>query len=49
MLLSQREDPVVLSTNNLRGIPRKSYGIDMATNALVERSACRCDRRTVCR
>ena len=25
----------VLSTNNLRGIPQKSYGIDMATNALV--------------
>ena len=25
----------VLSTNNLRGIPRKSYGIDMSTNQLV--------------
>lgn len=25
----------VLSTNNLRGIPRKSYGIDMATSKLV--------------
>jgi DNA-directed RNA polymerase subunit beta' len=25
----------VLSTNNLRGIPRKSYGLDMASNALV--------------
>lgn len=25
----------VLSTNNLRGIPRKSYGIDMATGNLV--------------
>ena len=25
----------VLSTNNLRGIPQKSYGIDMATNALI--------------
>ncbi len=25
----------VLSTNNLRGIPQKSYGIDMATNELV--------------
>ena len=25
----------VLSTNNLRGIPRKSYGIDMATSQLV--------------
>lgn len=25
----------VLSTNNLRGIPRKSYGIDMATGKLV--------------
>ncbi|HZJ34956.1 MAG TPA: DNA-directed RNA polymerase subunit beta', partial [Candidatus Angelobacter sp.] len=26
----------VLSTKNLRGIPRKSYGIDMATGRLVE-------------
>ncbi|HEU5122385.1 MAG TPA: hypothetical protein VFT59_06095, partial [Candidatus Saccharimonadales bacterium] len=26
----------VLSTNNLRGIPRKSYGIDMATGKLVD-------------
>lgn len=26
----------VLSTNNLRGIPRKSYGIDMATGNLVD-------------
>ena len=26
----------ILSTNNLSGIPRKSYGIDMATNMLVE-------------
>lgn len=26
----------VLSTKNLNGIPRKSYGIDMATNQLVE-------------
>ncbi len=26
----------VLSTNNLNGIPRKSYGLDMATNMLVE-------------
>lgn len=26
----------VLSTNNLRGIPRKSYGIDMATGYIVE-------------
>ncbi|MDO4684082.1 MAG: DNA-directed RNA polymerase subunit beta' [Candidatus Saccharibacteria bacterium] len=26
----------VLSTNNLRGIPRKSYGIDMATGQLVD-------------
>ncbi|HMQ95928.1 MAG TPA: DNA-directed RNA polymerase subunit beta' [Candidatus Saccharibacteria bacterium] len=26
----------VLSTNNLRGIPKKSYGIDMATNQLIE-------------
>lgn len=26
----------VLSTKNLRGIPRKSYGIDMSTNELVE-------------
>lgn len=26
----------VLSTKNLRGIPRKSYGIDMATGELVE-------------
>jgi len=25
----------VLSTNNLNGIPRKSYGLDMATNELV--------------
>ncbi len=25
----------VLSTNNLRGIPQRSYGIDMATNELV--------------
>ena len=25
----------VLSTDNLRGIPRKSYGLDMASNALV--------------
>ena len=25
----------VLSTNNLRGIPQKSYGIDMATNQLI--------------
>jgi len=28
----------VLSTKNLRGIPQKSYGIDMATGALVARS-----------
>lgn len=26
----------VLSTNNLRGIPRKSYGVDMATGKLVD-------------
>ena len=26
----------VLSTKNLRGIPRKSYGIDMATNQLID-------------
>lgn len=26
----------VLSTNNLRGIPRKSYGIDMSTGVLVD-------------
>ena len=26
----------VLSTNNLNGIPRKSYGIDMATGSLIE-------------
>lgn len=26
----------VLSTNNLRGIPRKSYGLDMATGKLVD-------------
>src|SRR5690606_2607597 len=26
----------VLSTKNLRGIPRKSYGIDMATGNLVD-------------
>ncbi len=26
----------VLSTNNLRGIPQKSYGIDMATNQLID-------------
>lgn len=26
----------VLSTKNLRGVPRKSYGIDMSTNKLVE-------------
>ena len=25
----------ILSTNNLEGIPRRSYGIDMATNELV--------------
>ncbi len=28
----------VLSTNNLRGIPRKSYGVDMATGKLVGRA-----------
>ena len=28
----------VLSTNNLKGIPTKSYGIDMATGHLVEKS-----------
>lgn len=28
----------VLSTKNLRGIPQKSYGIDMATGALVAKS-----------
>ncbi len=28
----------VLSTKNLRGIPQKSYGIDMATGSLVARS-----------
>jgi DNA-directed RNA polymerase subunit beta' len=28
----------VLSTKNLRGIPQKSYGIDMATGALVARA-----------
>lgn len=28
----------VLSTNNLRGIPRKSYGIDMSTGKLVDNS-----------
>lgn len=28
----------VLSTKNLRGIPRKSYGIDMSTGHLVEKS-----------
>jgi DNA-directed RNA polymerase subunit beta' len=28
----------VLSTKNLRGIPRKSYGIDMATGSLVARA-----------
>jgi DNA-directed RNA polymerase subunit beta' len=40
----------VLSTNNLMGIPRKSYGIDMATNvAGRERTACRCHRSAVCR
>ena len=26
----------ILSTNNLEGIPRRSYGIDMSTNRLVE-------------
>ena len=26
----------ILSTNNLRGIPQKSYGIDMATNQLID-------------
>lgn len=26
----------VLSTNNLRGIPQKSYGIDMSTNEIVD-------------
>ncbi len=28
----------VLSTKNLKGIPRKSYGIDMATGSLVDRA-----------
>lgn len=28
----------ILSTNNLRGIPQKSYGIDMATNQLVSQA-----------
>jgi len=28
----------VLSTKNLRGIPQKSYGIDMATGALVDKA-----------
>lgn len=28
----------VLSTNNLRGIPRKSYGVDMSTGQLVDNS-----------
>ena len=28
----------VLSTNNLRGIPRKSYGVDMSTGKLVDNS-----------
>ena len=28
----------ILSTNNLRGIPQKSYGIDMATNQLVTKA-----------
>ncbi len=28
----------VLSTKNLRGIPQKSYGIDMATNKLVDKA-----------
>ncbi|NCU37497.1 DNA-directed RNA polymerase subunit beta' [Candidatus Saccharibacteria bacterium] len=26
----------VLSTNNLRGIPQKSYGLDMATNKIID-------------
>lgn len=28
----------ILSTKNLRGVPRRSYGIDMATNNLVEKA-----------
>lgn len=28
----------VLSTKNLRGVPRRSYGIDMSTNKLVEKA-----------
>ena len=33
--VSQVKIQSVLSTNNLRGIPKKSYGIDMATGSLV--------------